>query len=247
MLYPQLIGEPNFILIGVSAVFGLFIIIIIYYIVATRNSYMVGKVDSQSSQQNRNTGNYRNNVSMPSPRPNNNGYYATANQPSITISPTPSAGTVSNPNIKQVFNIKENIYTLDDAPAVCGALGAELASINQLIDAHKNGADWCNVGWTKDGIAAYPIQYSTWKTLQDNEPNKRNMCGSPGINLSRNDPNLLYGINCYGVKPEPKGNEKLKQTITSDKQIALASKIAQFQKNMNAIGVAPFNVDKWSA
>ena len=64
----------------------------------------------------------------------------------------------------------------------------------------------------------YPIQYSTWKTLQDNEPNKRNICGKPGINLSRNDPNLLYGVNCYGVKPNPKGNEKIKQNLISDKQ-----------------------------
>ena len=149
--------------------------------------------------------------------------------------------------MKQVFNVRENIYTLDDAPAVCGALGADLASVKQLIAAHKNGADWCNVGWTKDGLAAYPIQHSTWKTLQDNNPNKRNICGKPGINLSRNDPNLLYGVNCYGVKPEPKGNEIVKNVIMSDKQRELQKKIAEFQKNVNSIGISPFNTDKWSA
>ena len=164
--------------------------------------------------------------------------------------PVPTGMTLSNtnnPNIKQVFNIKENIYTLDDAPGVCGALGADVANMNQLIDAHKSGADWCNVGWTKDGLAAYPIQYSTWKTLQDNTPDKRNICGAPGINIVRNDPNLLYGVNCYGVKPEPKGSEKIKQNIIRDKQLAINAKIAQFQKNINAIGVVPFNANSWSA
>ena len=246
MIYPQLSGEPNFVLIGVSAVFGLLIIIIVYYIVVSKNANANSNSQSQSLKKERNSTSQSLN-SLLTPKPSNNtGYYASANQPSITLSTNASTATVSNANIKQVFNVKENIYTLDDAPAVCGALGADIASINQLMDAHKSGADWCNVGWTKDGLAAYPIQYSTWKTLQDNEPNKRNICGTPGINLSRNDPNLLYGVNCYGIKPEPKGNEKVKQIITNDKQIALAAKIAQFQKNMNAIGVAPFNVDKWS-
>jgi hypothetical protein len=247
MMYPQLSGEPNFVLIGVSAVFGLLIIIIVYYIVAAKNvnATYKSKVSSQSLKKQMNS------VDTPTPNDSsNNGYYAPANNPSIRLSVNgttdATSATVSNPSIKQVFNVKENIYTLDDAPAVCGALGSEIASINQLMDAHKNGADWCNVGWTKDGLAAYPIQYSTWKTLQDNQPDKRNICGRPGINLSRNDPNLLYGVNCYGIKPEPKGNEKVKQSILSDKQRDLEAKIAQFQKNVNAIGVAPFNVNKWS-
>jgi hypothetical protein len=241
MIYPQLVGEPNFVLIGVSAVFGLLVIIIVYYIVTSKN-----KKFSQDKMM-------KNNTSTPTTLngPNdNNGMYAsafpsTANLPTVyNNTPSPS---LSNSKIKQVFNIKENIYTLDDAPGVCGALGAELASINQLIDSHKKGADWCNVGWTQDGLAAYPIQYSTWKTLQDNTPDKRNMCGKPGINLARNDPNLLYGVNCYGIKPEPKGNEKIKNVIVSDKQAALNAKIAQFQRNMNAIGVASFNTNNWSA
>ena len=38
MLYPQITGEPNFILIGISAVFGLLVIIIVYYIVVSKSS-----------------------------------------------------------------------------------------------------------------------------------------------------------------------------------------------------------------
>ena len=272
MLYPQLSGEPNFILIGISAVFGLLIIIIVYYIVVSKSStpdrlYSKqlqlsnsnrpnGDIDMSKLAQNSNSKllsatSADKNIPMPNAI-NSNGYYASATaspQPLQPLQPLqqpqPSQQLLSSAN-KQVFNIKENIYTLDDANGVCGALGAETASIEQLIDAHKQGADWCNVGWTKDGLAAFPIQYSTWKTLQDNEPNKRNMCGTPGINLVRNDKDLLYGVNCYGIKPEPKQGEKVKQVIQSDAQIALQLKIAQFQKNMNKIGIAPFNQNAWS-
>jgi hypothetical protein len=253
MLYPQISGEPNFILIGISAVFGLLVIIIVYYIVVSKsqnprrlysnntNPLVPGAILSTGTGMSAAPIN-SNTVPVPI---NTGGYYASAPVPT-TSSGTPSA-TLSNPNIKQVFNIKENIYTLDDAAGVCGALGANIATIDQLVDAHRQGADWCNVGWTKDGIPAYPIQYSTWKTLQDNEPNKRNICGQPGINVVNDNPNNQYGVNCYGVKPEPKKGEKLKQVMQSDAQIALQAKIAQFQKNLNGIGITSFSQDKWSA
>lgn len=233
MNYPQLVGEPNFVLIGVSAVFGLLLIIIVYYIFVSRANNTGRKAAASlvaASPATAATGP----VVPTQPVPVNSSYYSEAEKP------------VAASGVKQVFNIKQNIYTLEDAPAVCGVYGAEVATIDQLMEAHRQGADWCNVGWTKDGLAAYPIQYSTWKTLQDNEPSKRNMCGKPGINLVRNDPNLLYGVNCYGAKPEPKGNEKIKQPILSDRQAAINAKIAEFQKNMSSIGIAPFNADKWT-
>lgn len=237
MNYPQLSGEPNFVLIGVSAVFGLFVIIMVYYIFVSKTTKLSRTTYKKDLRQ-MPTSQHDATLVGVMPKPvDSSGYYAPA--PTGVSSPSVS-------NVKQVYNIKNNIYTLDDAPAVCGVFGGEVATIDQLIAAHKNGADWCSVGWTKDGLAAYPIQYSTWKTLQENEPNKRNICGTPGINLVRNDPNLLYGVNCYGVKPEPKGSEKIKQSIISDKQLAINAKIAELQKNMNSIGVLPFNQEKWS-
>ena len=248
MIYPQLIGEPNFVLIGVSAVFGLLVIIIVYYIFISKNSN--NQLQNQSLLYNQiNTMNtLANSTSSPSgySNPTKKSEPVNINSGYSAIPESATSATLSNPTLNQVFNIKENIYTLDDAPGVCGALGADVATINQLIDAHKGGADWCNVGWTKDGLAAYPIQYSTWKNLQDNDPGSRNICGVTGINLVRNDPNLLYGVNCFGIKPEPKGNEKVKQVMLNDKQIAMNAKIAQFQKNINAIGVAPFNSSSWT-
>ena len=238
MNYPQITGEPNFVLIGVSAVFGLLVIIMIYYIFVSRSNNMNRLYSPEMQKQIASRKSGATSVTGPAiplqPVPINTGYYSESEKP------------VSSSSVKQVFNVKENIYTMEDAPAVCGVYGADVATIDQLMEAHRQGADWCNVGWTKDGLAAYPIQYSTWKTLQDNNVSTRNMCGKPGINLVRNDPNLLYGVNCYGNKPEPKGNEKIKQPILSDKQAAINAKIAEFQKNMSSIGIAPFNADKWA-
>ena len=44
----------------------------------------------------------------------------------------------------EVFNVSRNIYTYEDALPVCKALGAELATFEQVQEAHKQGADWCN-------------------------------------------------------------------------------------------------------
>merc|ERR1711990_274485 len=51
---------------------------------------------------------------------------------------------------KQVFNIANNIFSYDEAEAVCKAHDSELASYEQVVDAYKNGAEWCNYGWSKN-------------------------------------------------------------------------------------------------
>jgi hypothetical protein len=255
MLYPQITGEPNFILIGISAVFGLLIIIMIYYIVVSKsanpsrlysgsliqsgsakNSAAVAASGAASSSQA--SSGSASSSGMPVPI-NTGGYYSPA--------PTSNGSSQSNSKISQVFNIKENIYAADDAGGVCGALGAKVASLQQLVDAHRQGANWCNVGWIKEGLAAYPIQYEFWQKMQENNPQNRNICGQPGINLARSDAGLLYGVNCYGVKPEPKHGELIKDVVQSDADIALQAKILQFQKTIDDMSVAPFNPDKWSA
>lgn len=257
MLYPQITGEPNFILIGVSAVFGLLVIIMVYYIVVSksRNPSRLYIGNSGSLQptiipgaDNLNLGITKQNSTaiipgntIPVPI-NSGGYYSAASVPTSTS----SGPTQSNSSIKQVFNVKENIYAADDAGGVCGALGADVASLQQLVDAHRQGANWCNVGWTKEGLAAYPVQNEFWQKMQGNNPQNRNICGQPGINMARSDAGLLYGVNCFGVKPEPKNGELIKEVIQNDADIALQAKIAQFQKTINNMSLAPFNAKQWS-
>ncbi len=238
-------SENNLLPIALLAASGTLLLIIVYYIVTSKTPskrgelYNIKQIEQPSSMPDVMSSNVDNSKPVPTGSP-----YSVVPKSTVTPTAIPKVTVAKTP---EVFNVKENIYTLDDAPAVCGALGAQVASIEQLIEAHKNGADWCNVGWTKDGIAAYPIQQSTFDIMQQNVPEKRNMCGKTGINIVRNEPNLLYGVNCYGVKPSPKGDEKIRPVLLSDTQQEINAKIAQLQKNLNNIGIAPFNSDKWNA
>merc|ERR1711991_738171 len=81
----------------------------------------------------------------------------------------------------EVFNVSKNNYTYDEAKAICKAYGAKLATYNQIEDAYKSGAEWCNYGWSADQMAFYPTQKSTWKKLQKIKGHEHD-CGRPGIN-----------------------------------------------------------------
>ena len=40
--------------------------------------------------------------------------------------------------------------------------------------------------------------------MQENDPERQNDCGQVGINGGYfDDPNLRFGVNCYGVKRKP--------------------------------------------
>jgi len=235
---PQVSGKPKILLIAVFALFGFMVLIIAHYILKSKGNESVRLV-------NNNTVNRLGNG-------NKQGSGSGSGSESIPIQNIGSQGASETGIMnrangrKQVFNLKKNIFSLDDTEAACGIFGADVASIDQLIEAHKQGADWCNVGWTKDGIAAFPIQMDTWKKTQENKGTRRNECGSYGINVARSDPHLLYGVNCYGTKPSPRGNEKIKHSYMSDKERQKLLKMDEFKKNINDIPIMPFSEEKWS-
>lgn len=229
---PQVSGKPKILLIAVFALFGFMVLIIAHYILKSRGNVDVRPINNSNVNRSSNR------------RSQGSGSIPVQNIGSQSAAET---GIMSRVNgRKQVFNIKKNIFSLDDSEAACGVFGSDVASIDQLIEAHKQGADWCNVGWTKDGIAAFPVQMNTWKKTQENKGARRNECGSYGINIARSDPHLLYGVNCYGVKPSPRGNEKIKHSYMSDKEREKLLKMDEFKKNINDIPIMPFNEDKWS-
>merc|ERR1711981_931773 len=87
---------------------------------------------------------------------------------------------------------------------VCKAFGAKLATYDQMLDAHKKGAQWCNYGWSANQMALYPTQEDVWKELQQGGIEDKKMCGSVGVNGGYfKDKDLKFGVNCYGYKPEP--------------------------------------------
>ena len=147
---------------------------------------------------------------------------------------------------KQVFNVSNNIFTYDDAKAVCKAHGAELATYQQVMDAYKSGAEWCNYGWSDKQMALYPTQKKTWEKLQE-DPENGNMCGELGVNGGYfENPNTLFGANCYGIKPEPKNRERMGTPPVSEKEQNILARVARFREEKPDLTINPFNEKNWS-
>lgn len=156
------------------------------------------------------------------------------------------------PGKKQVFNVSENHYTYSDAEPLCRALGAELATYEQVKVAWQDGADWCNYGWVKGQGAVYPTQQKSWEKLQTGTDDERLQCGMPGVNGGYFDnPELRFGINCYGDKP-PQSEHDLKRLLQGNNQVLTPEAIVQRKKELKyrsqagQIGVMPFKDDTWS-
>jgi hypothetical protein len=155
------------------------------------------------------------------------------------------------PARKEVFNVSRNIYKYADAPAVCAALGAELATYEQVQDAYNAGADWCNYGWTKGQMALYPTQKSTWDKLQKGSPEYRNACGQVGVNGGYFDnPDLAFGVNCYGTKPPKSAMDELLESQVAlpptPAEIEFDKKVQKFRDQMATMTVLPFSKGQWS-
>ena len=113
-----------------------------------------------------------------------------------------AAGAVTLPPSDQAFHVKGGFdYTM--ARAVCRSYGATLATYDQIENAHKKGAEWCDYGWSEDGMVLYPTQRSSWAIYQESDQPQK--CGIPGVNGGYNsDLSQQLGANCYGKKPDGK-------------------------------------------
>ena len=148
------------------------------------------------------------------------------------------------PILNEVFYIADNVFTYAQAPAVCRAYGATLASYSQVEQAYNQGAEWCGYGWSEGGIALFPTQQATFDKLQkETDQQARIKCGRPGVNGGYFDPNTQFGVNCYGTRPAKKASDTSPSTTASDNMDAL---VAQFQQNMMKYVVSPFNQKTWS-
>ena len=147
---------------------------------------------------------------------------------------------------KQVFNISNNIFNYDEARAVCVAHGGKLATYQQVVDSYKNGGEWCNYGWSENQMALYPTQKETYKRLQ-RDPENANACGEWGVNGGYfENPNTLFGANCYGVKPEPKDRERSKSLPVSSREREMLTRVKQYKAQLNDFNVSSFNKNLWS-
>lgn len=151
---------------------------------------------------------------------------------------------------KQVFNIPGNYYTYDKAKALCAAYGAQLATYEQLEQAYNKGAEWCNYGWSANQNALFPTQKTTYNTLQTIKGHE-NDCGRPGINGGYiANPNVKFGVNCYGHKPKiTEIEDDLMKTASpypqTEEDMAFQREVDTLRSQLDNVLVSPFNHTMW--
>jgi hypothetical protein len=153
----------------------------------------------------------------------------------------------------EVYNISQNKFTYYDAEPLCKALGAELASYEQVKEAWAKGADWCNYGWVKGQMAIYPTQKNTYDKLQSGPADERMACGTTGINGGFFDnPDMLYGVNCYGKKPSQSSHDEEQlmeqgKVPKSPAALKVDQMVNDFKGQADSLYVKPFSEAKWSS
>ena len=151
---------------------------------------------------------------------------------------------------KQVFNIPGNYYNYDDAKALCSAYGADLATYQQVENSYENGGEWCNYGWSDGQMALFPTQQQTFDDLQTIEGHEHD-CGRPGINGGYiANPNVKFGVNCYGNKPKITQDEQELMKTSSPypqtmQEIEFQKKVDYWKNKVSEILVSPFNYNMW--
>ena len=154
----------------------------------------------------------------------------------------------------EVFNISNNLYTYDDAQAICTSYGARLATYDEIEGAYNKGAEWCNYGWSDGQMIFFPTQKSTWDKLQKTNDHK-NDCGRPGVNGGYiKNPYVRFGVNCYGKKPKASNTDLNRMNANknmvypkSQKDLLLEGKINFWKQNADKmLNLNSFNKDKWS-
>ena len=173
-------------------------------------------------------------------------------QVDITVSSPNSTDEVPETKLKrQVFHIPNNKYTYDDAKAICKAYGSRLANYSDIKKAHEQGADWCGFGWSDGQYAYYPTQMEKWKKLQDIKGHEHD-CGRPGINGGYiANPNVRFGINCFGYKPKITQEESQLMEETplyprTQDEVNFDKRVDYWRNNLSEILLSPFNYKNWN-
>ena len=152
---------------------------------------------------------------------------------------------------KQVFHIPDNIYTYEDAGALCKAYGGRLAKYDEMEKAYENGAEWCGYGWSDNQLALYPTQKKTYDNLQKIKGHEHD-CGRTGINGGYiKNPRVRFGANCYGYKPEitPEERELMEDSTPyplTEKDKRFEHLVDTYKRKLPDILVSPFNNNRWS-
>jgi hypothetical protein len=157
------------------------------------------------------------------------------------------------PPAKEVFTISKNNYSYYDAAPLCKALGAELATYEQVKEAWQKGADWCNYGWVKGQMAVYPTQKGTYEELQQGPADQKGACGKPGVNGGYFDnPELKYGVTCVGKRPSQSQHDANAIMAGATRPLTQSGlefdkKVQHFKEEAETMGILPFNKEHWGS
>lgn len=154
----------------------------------------------------------------------------------------------------EVFNVSNNLYTYEDAQAICAGYGAKLATYDQVEDSYNHGGEWCNYGWSDGQMALFPTQKATWNKLQKSKGHE-NDCGRPGVNGGYiENPYVEFGVNCFGKKPKPSADDLARLTHrrqqvvpVSDADKELNAKVQFWKENASKLlKLNSYNNNSWS-
>ncbi|XP_008288803.1 brevican core protein-like [Stegastes partitus] len=82
-------------------------------------------------------------------------------------------------------------FSFRQAQRACEAIGAQIATPDQLLAAYYDGYEQCDAGWLADQSVRYPIQVPREGCYGD-------MDGQPGVrNYGTMDPDDLFDVYCY--------------------------------------------------
>ena len=157
------------------------------------------------------------------------------------------------PPAKEVFTISKNDYSFYDAAPLCKALGAELATYDQVKHAWQKGADWCNYGWVKGQMAVFPTQESTYEELQQAPDDQKGVCGKPGLNGGYFDnPELKFGVTCVGKRPSQSRHDATAISSGATRPLTASGlefekKVMRFKEGSDSLGILPFNKEHWGS
>ena len=173
--------------------------------------------------------------------------------PEIDITVMSEEEIKSKPILKreEVFHVPKNIYTYDDAKALCKAYDTRLATFDEVQKSYNNGAEWCTYGWSEGQMALYPTQNDTWKKYQKIKGHEHD-CGRPGLNggyIKNKD--VRFGVNCFGskpkIRPEEEANMGQSPFPLSPEDKEADAMIEYYKKHIPDIVLSPFNYDKWAS
>ncbi|XP_076611386.1 brevican core protein-like isoform X1 [Chaetodon auriga] len=114
-----------------------------------------------------------------------------------------------------VFHYRDTLgryaFSFHQAQRACEAIGAQIATPDQLLAAYYDGYEQCDAGWLADQSVRYPIQVPREGCYGD-------MDGQPGVrNYGTMDPDVLFDVYCYVEQTEGEVfHDSIPQRLTFD-------------------------------